>query len=73
MAIDPDSLEPGKCYLANDGQVRRVVEIIDDNVNYELRSAREGEDWRPGPPLSSRLTRVQFAAEIDREIQSPCE
>lgn len=71
MAVDPHSLSAGKCYLAEDGQIRRIVEIIgDDNVNYEVRSAQRPEEWRHGPSLSSRLSRVKFAAAVDREV--PC-
>lgn len=70
MTVDPNSLAPGKCYLTGDGQVRRIVEILDDNVNYEVRSARQPEEWRHGPSLSSRLSRVKFAAEVDREVRS---
>ena len=70
MAVDPSSLAAGKCYLAKDGQVRRIVEIIsDENVNYELRSARQPDDWHPGPPLSSRLNRAKFAADVSREVR----
>lgn len=70
MTVDPNSLAPGKCYLAGDGQVRRIVEILDDNVNYEVRSAQQPEAWRHGPSLSNRLSRVKFASEVDREVRS---
>lgn len=69
MAVDPSGLAAGRCYLAHDGRVRRIVEIIgDDNVNYELRSAQQPDGWQPGPPLSSRLDRAMFAAEVSREV-----
>lgn len=70
MTVDPHSLSAGKCYLTSDGQVRRIVEIIgDDNVNYETRSAQQPEEWHPGPPLSNRLSRAKFAADVHREVR----
>lgn len=28
MSIPPESIEVGKCYLSNDGRVRRVVKFL---------------------------------------------
>ncbi len=69
MSIPPESIEVGKCYLGDNGQVRRVVRIWPDGrVQYETRSAplSHAKTWKPG-----MLQVSDFASSVQREV--PCD
>ncbi len=68
MAIPPESIEVGKCYLSEDGRVRRVVKFLPgERIRYAYRSfpATQGKLWRTG-----RLELKRFAETTLREV--PC-
>jgi hypothetical protein len=68
MSIPPESIEVGKCYLAEGGRdvrIRRVVHILpDERVQYEQRTPKS--HWIPG--IQERRS---FAAMLLREV--PCD
>ncbi len=69
MAVPPESLEVGKCYLSNDGRVRRAAKFLPDGrIRYAYRSvpAVQGRLWRTG-----RLNVERFAETVLREV--PCD
>ncbi len=69
MTIPPESVEVGRCYLGDSGQVRRVVRLWPDGrVQYETRSRyqRNAKTWKPG-----LLDGQAFAATVEREV--PCD
>ncbi len=68
MIIPPESIEVGRCYLGDNGQVRRVVRLWPDGrVQYETRSRllRNAKTWKPG-----MMSGPDFAATVLREV--PC-
>ncbi len=68
MSIHPESIEVGKCYLMDSGQVRRVLRIMPDGrFQYEHRMGHAAPKvWRPGTQGSH-----SFAAMVEREV--PCD
>jgi hypothetical protein len=68
MTIPPESIAVGKCYLSDEGRVRRVVKFISDNqIRYAYRSfPQKGKLWRTG-----RLEVGRFAETTLREV--PCD
>ncbi len=69
MSLLPESIEAGKCYLADNGMVRRVVRLMPDGrVQYESRSGplRNAKTWKPG-----MLQVHDFASSAQREV--PCD
>lgn len=71
MALPPVSLEVGKCYLTNTGQVRRVIQILTDGrVQFERRaqSTKSGSGWAWVPSIADRRA---FALLVEREV--PCD
>ena len=68
MGVPPESIQIGKCYLSNDGRVRRVMKFLPGGrIRYRYRSfpANERGPWRTG-----RLDIAGFAATTVREV--PC-
>ncbi len=68
MAVPPESIEIGKCYLSNDGRVRRAAKFLPDGrIRYAYRSfpATQGRLWRTG-----RLDVERFAETSVREVPS---
>ena len=69
MAIPPESIEVGKCYLAGrqlGPRVQRVVAILPNGrVQYEWRKRQRGK-WKPGI-----LDLREFAFGVDQE--GPCD
>lgn len=46
MALDPNSLSVGKCYVTANGQVRRIIDITTSGgVDYEARGSRKVNKW----------------------------
>ncbi len=69
MAVPPESIEVGKCYLSNDGRVRRAAKFLPDGrIRYAYRSfpVPQGRLWRTG-----RLDVERFAETTVREV--PCD
>jgi hypothetical protein len=68
MSVPPESIEPGKCYLAKGGKaprIRRVLLVLPDGrVQYEQRSPTT--TWRPGIQYKD-----VFASMLQREV--PCD
>src|SRR4028119_774376 len=51
MAVPLESIEPGKCYLMDTGQLRRVGRVMPNGqIQYEHRPPRQGsaKTWKPG-------------------------
>ena len=51
MAVPPESIEVGKCYLSNDGRVRRAAKLLPDGrirCAYRSFPATPGRLWRTG-------------------------
>ena len=66
MSLPPESIEEGKCYLAENGRVRRVMRILPDGrIRYKYRGQYAGR-WRSGA-----LPRLVFAATVARGV--PCD
>ena len=68
MNVPSESIEVGRCYLGDNGQVRRVVRLWPDGrVQYETRSRllRNAKTWKPG-----MMSGLDFAATALREV--PC-
>lgn len=66
MSISPEAVEVGKCYLGDNGQVRRVVRLWDDGrVQYESRARylSNAKVWKPG-----MLSLSDFAVSAQREV-----
>jgi hypothetical protein len=69
LSVPPESIEVGRCYLSDDGRVRRVRKFLPDGrVRYTYRSflAAQASPWRTG-----RLDVEGFAATALREV--PCD
>ena len=68
MRLPPESIEVGRCYLMESGQVRRVLRIMPDGrFQYEHRMGHAAaRSWRTGMQ-SGHL----FANLIEREV--PCD
>jgi hypothetical protein len=67
MAVDPNTLTVGKCYVTASGQVRRILEIDGSDVVYEAR----GKKNVPAPWGSKTTVDTQrFADAVEREV--PC-
>ncbi len=69
MSIPPESIQVGKCYLTNTGQVRRVIRIMPNGrVQYEHRSGHAilKRQW-PSNIAEART----FAFAVEREV--PCD
>ena len=67
MAILPESIEVGKCYLMETGHVRRVVRIKPDGrVQFMHRQGHTLKNWK----VSSDKRR-SFALMVEREV--PCD
>jgi hypothetical protein len=65
MSIAPESIEVGKCYLMDSGQVRRVLRIMPDGrFQYEHRVGHAAPKvWRSGIQGGR-----SFAATVEREV-----
>lgn len=65
MSVPPESIEAGKCYVTEDGQVRRILSIKAAMVTYEVRGPQmvEGK-W----PRRSMATLGRFAADVERLV-----
>lgn len=50
MAFNPDAIVPGRYYLMNSGQVRKVVEVTRDEILYQAWA-----DGRWGSTLSAAI------------------
>lgn len=69
MSVSPESIQVGRCYLSQEGRVRRVLHIQRcGNVRYSYRGnhVRGATKWRSG-----RLQVGAFAATVEREV--PCD
>ncbi len=68
MSVPPESIEVGKCYLMETGQVRRILRIMPDGrFQYEHRMGYSApKAWKSG--IQSGRS---FAATVEREV--PCD
>lgn len=72
MSLPPESIQVGRCYLANgraNPQIQRVIEIFPDGrLQYQHRplDPKRRQHWR-----SAMTTTEFFAASITREV--PCD
>ena len=69
MTVPPESVEVGRCYLGDNGQVRRVVRLWPDSrVQYETRARylSNARTWKPG-----MLLLRDYASSAQREV--PCD
>ena len=70
MAVDPNSLSVGKCYVTASGQVRRVTDItMTGRVDYEARGSRKVDKWHRGATQSNLPSLARFAGDVDREVK----
>ena len=65
MSIPLESVAPGKCYLTETGQIRRVLRVLPDGrVQYEYRGAANPQIlWKDG--IQDRRS---FASLVEREV-----
>ncbi len=71
MAVPPESIEIGKCYLVKSNKIRRVIGLMsDDRVHYEQRRGlvRKGHPW----PYRTILSMRSFSAAAQREVPCDC-
>ncbi len=67
MTVPPESIEVGKCYLTDAGQVRRALQILPNGrIVYERRPAHRPE--APWQEASQELS--SFARLVEEEV--PC-
>ena len=68
MSIPPEAIEVGKCYLAETGEIRRVVNCEHGKVAFHTgrRLALKGK-W----PRRMVTSRDKFAADAVREVHCP--
>ena len=68
MAVPPESIKAGRCYLTDAGRIQRVMEITPDGkVHYAHRSTRSTHRaWTPGTALLRTLANI-----TEREV--PCD
>jgi hypothetical protein len=66
MAVRPDTLGIGKCYVTEpEKQVRRIETIEGDEVRFDSR----GGSTVAWSGQLRRATKATFAAEVDREVR----
>lgn len=63
MTIGVDEIAVGKCFTTTTDQMRRVIEVGDDDLVYESRGKQAGQ-WSG----RQRVTKSMFAAAVDREV-----
>ncbi len=68
MSLPPESIEVGKCYLTNTGQVRRVLVMLPGRVQFEQRVKMTS--LKLGWIRDIADTRA-FASSVEREV--PCD
>ena len=69
MALPPESIQPGQCYLMLSGYVRRVVGPHQGRLRYETRAqVRKGARWAWKPGIVDLKT---FALMAERSV--PCD
>ncbi len=71
MAVPPESIEVGKCYLVKSNKIRRVIGLMSDGrVHYEQKRGpvREGHPW----PYHTVLSIGSFSAAVQREVPCDC-
>ena len=68
MAVPPESIEVGKCYLTKQGQVRRVIAIEGGKVTYHVGRQQALKGRWPRRMVAMHAT---FAASLLREVACP--
>jgi hypothetical protein len=67
MVVAPEKIEANKCYRTSTGEVRRVTDISDDQVTFEVRGKRHRRyPWDRRP----RQSRQTFASVVIEEVPS---
>ncbi len=67
MSVPAESVEVGRCYLTETGQVRRVLHMISrGRVQYERRVGTAGGTWAWARGMSDLKA---FASLIEREVR----
>lgn len=67
MSVDPKTVEVGKHYVKKGGQMRKVLEIANDDVTYASESARTiKKTW--SQHQTAKLD--TFAHDVDREVDA---
>jgi len=71
MAVKPEDVVVGACFVTPTKQVRKVAEITaDDRVSYMAR-ASSGSKFGWGSTPSILPSRSEFATQVDRTV--PCD
>ena len=66
MSVPPESIAVGRCYLMNNGQVRRVLGTLPGRILFERRVNNvRGPQWSWVPGMSGARP---FAQLIEREV-----
>lgn len=71
MPIPISDVVVGGCYLAGDGQERRVTKIEDGKVWYESRSHRLKNEWSFGHAKTRPPSLKSFAQACHRVLSKP--
>jgi len=58
MAVEPSEVKIGRCFVTARNQVRRVIDITNDKVQYEARGSRSSDPWGPGSNLSNPRSKI---------------
>jgi hypothetical protein len=72
VAVKPEEVVVGACFVTTTNQVRKVIEITaDDCVSYMARgaSSKMNFSWGSTPIRSQLPSRVEFANQVDRGVR----
>ena len=71
MAVKPEEVVVGACFVTPTDQVRKVIEITaDDRVRYMARGASSKDEfsWGSTPNKGDLPSRSEFASQVDRKV-----
>jgi hypothetical protein len=71
MTVEAKDVVKGKCFVTEEGQVRRVIEVTDEGkVNYEARGKEPvSGSWPTKPPKATLPTIERFVADVVEEVK----
>jgi hypothetical protein len=66
VAVTPEKIEVNKCYRTSTGEVRRVTDVSNDEITFEVRGRHMRFPWNRHP----RQSRRAFASQVVEEVTS---
>lgn len=67
MAIDPENIQVGLCYVTSSSQVRKVLSVDGDKVKYASRGRKCLPNWDETAHFDWTTKQI-FAIDVDREV-----